>query len=84
MGFNLYDKDLCDYRSSIVDFLYSKVAQCAALSKFLKADLIGYEPRELLDPVKRAHFAEKYNGPGNVTDYSAKILAAAIALGVSA
>lgn len=84
MGFNLYDAATCNYKLAIGDYLTSKLAQCKALQAFLESDHIAYSAQEMLDPNKRQHFAEKYNGPGNVAEYSAKILTAALALGVTA
>ena len=82
MGFNLYERTACDYHGSIADFLASKLAQRMALKKLLDSDHLGYTPAELLDTNKRNHFAEKYNGPGNIADYSAKLLRALNDLGL--
>lgn len=81
MGFNLYPASV----SKISDILASEPIQTALLDNLLshhynaKADASAV----ITDDTKRAELARFYNGPGNVSDYSAKLLAAYKALNAS-
>jgi hypothetical protein len=71
MGFNLYQ----NYRLPVGAFFNSDADQDAAFAHFLiSSNLENYTVADLKDKTKRDHFARIYNGPGNVADYSLKLL----------
>lgn len=76
MGFNLYNPGICDYRGPIALFLNNVSDQNKAMDAFLDAANIRVTPSQLYDPATRARVARLYNGPGDVSAYSFKLLKA--------
>lgn len=77
MGFELYG-DKIGYSFPIWNFLNNPAEQLVIFNRFLILDgLQMFTVNDLKnDTTKREHFARCYNGPGNVADYCARLLAA--------
>lgn len=82
MGFRLYGDPKethknFGYRGGIVAFLNDRTLQRSLFTGYVVAAGVNFSIAELIsDPAKRAKFAEEYNGPGAIADYSQKILSA--------
>ena len=82
MGFRLYgdpstNKKNLGYTGSIASFLAQPTTQKILFYRYCEQSEILFSIDELItDAVKRAKFAEVYNGPENVSAYSTRILAA--------
>lgn len=82
MGFRLYgdaarDRRNLEYGGSVAQYLASVPAQKNSFEKYCRQNGIHFTVGELIqDAVKRARFAEIYNGPRDVALYSSRILAA--------
>lgn len=76
MGYMLYGPTI-DYHKPLWVFLTQASEQKAVFNKFLMLDNLDKLTIDDLknDHVKRDHFAALYNGPGDIADYSAKMLA---------
>lgn len=73
MGFNVYGSG--KYTRSIGEFLGSVAEQNLAAGYFL--DGIGYSASQDFAKIDVVNFARLYNGPGNISAYSDKLLRAA-------
>lgn len=73
MGFNVYGAG--KYTRTIGEFLGSVAEQNLAAGYFL--DAIGYSASQDFARIDVVNFARLYNGPGNISVYSAKLQAAA-------
>lgn len=73
MGFNVYGTGR--YTRPIAQFLGSVAEQNLAAGYFL--DAIGYSADQDFARIDVINFARLYNGPGNVSNYAAKMQAAA-------
>lgn len=81
MGFNLYgDKIGC--ARPLWEFMNDKALQRETFERYLILwGLQMFSVSDLKhDTAKREHFAREYNGPNNIPDYSARIIAAIAAL----
>lgn len=82
MGFRLYgdsqrDPRNLDYSGSIAAYLGSATLQRSTFEKYCRQNNVLFTVGELIqDAAKRARFAETYNGPANVSEYSTRLLAA--------
>jgi hypothetical protein len=74
MGLNVYGA--CEVQSPIAEFLANGDLQDAALHNFLaRIECDQITPADLLqDEAKRTKFITRYNGPGNVEAYWARLL----------
>lgn len=86
MGFRLYgdrtkDSRNIGYEKSLGVFMNSPEEQTTVFMDYARRAEILFTPDELLtEPVKLARFAERYNGPANVVEYSQRVLGAIRAL----
>lgn len=82
MGFRLYgdsnrDPRNLDYNGSISKYLASPSVQRESFEKYCRQNHILFSVGDLIqDAAKRSRFAELYNGPANVSEYSSRLLAA--------
>lgn len=84
MGFNIYDPDGFAFDGPLLEYLTSEHFQEDCCSQFLRKKQVFWSLADVLaNPVKQLALANAYNGPDNVTDYVAKLLAAAKELGVA-
>jgi|SRR5579859_1709931 len=73
MGFNLYGP--LGWTNAVAPFMFDPEQQLAMFNKF--CSLNGVDPQTFdWSDAAVEDFARKYNGPGNVADYSAKLKAA--------
>jgi len=73
MGMTLYD---LGYAKPIMDFMTSPDDQLAMFNTFCTRRGIAFTVDQLRDDsAAREKFASRYNGPGNIADYSARIAA---------
>lgn len=83
MGFELYGPTI-GYAQPIANYISGFGDQLSTFNQFLTADkLDGLRAIDLLNPRTRANFAQLYNGPDNVDQYSARILSALNHFGVT-
>jgi hypothetical protein len=83
MGFELYAAPL-SFNYSVGAFMANSEMQNNVFNSYLLINGINFTVDDLrVDADKRAKFAERYNGPGNVANYSAKILATIIKMTIS-
>lgn len=72
MGFNIYNNN-CDV--SVGEYLSNSSLQEQSVGVYLKQrGLENTTIQDLLDEKVRNNFARKYNGPGNVPEYSSRLL----------
>lgn len=76
LGVNVYDPAAGNFQGSIASYLANVEAQRDTFVRFITKRSLVYS-LDLMrnDPALVRSFAEKYNGPGNVDDYAAKITA---------
>lgn len=73
MGITLYD---LGYAKTVFDFVAAPNDQRAMFDAFCASRGIAFTIDQLRDSeALRLRFATKYNGPGNITDYAARIAA---------
>ena len=73
MGFNIYNNN-CEV--SVGEYFADRALQEKSVGVYLKQrGLEKITAQDLLDQKVRENFARKYNGPGNIPDYSSKLLA---------
>lgn len=77
MGQVIYEQG---YRGNLpADFLNNDTAQNIAFDAYVRARDIRMTPAQLCAKGAREYFARRYNGPGNIEEYSAKIAAILVA-----
>lgn len=82
MGFRLYgdpqrDRRNLNYSGTVAAFMNSAELQREYFRKYCDQNGILFTVDDLIrDAVKRSKFAEVYNGPANIPNYSTQILAA--------
>jgi hypothetical protein len=77
LGETLYSSPI-NFALPIGQFLTSEALQRSTFYKFVDAHRVNYSINDLLGPGTYAtDFARVFNGPGNVDDYAAKLIAAA-------
>lgn len=74
MGENLYASGSPSVLYSVAEILSSMTIQSGYFWWFVNTKHINYTLDELkTDPAKREHYAEVYNGPGNVVAYADRV-----------
>lgn len=77
MGFNIFAPDGYAYPQDVITYCDDLMAQDDAFADFCRRNNIAWTAEELLaDPPKLTAFATKYNGPGDVAGYAARVKAA--------
>jgi N-acetylmuramidase len=77
MGFNLYSPDGFAYGRDVAVFLESDRDQLDAFGWFIGANHIDWAAEQMLvDPTLIVRFAIAYNGPGDPSEYCARLKAA--------